>query len=56
MDDCFIHNEPLGIVLVIGAWNYPVQVLLGPVVGAIAAGACLLLLLALLTELLITIA
>ncbi|MDO4239868.1 aldehyde dehydrogenase family protein [Micrococcus sp.] len=29
---------PLGAVLVIGAWNYPVQLTLAPVVGAIAAG------------------
>jgi len=29
---------PLGVVLVIAPWNYPVQLLLAPVVGAIAAG------------------
>jgi aldehyde dehydrogenase (NAD+) len=33
-----IVREPLGVVLVIGAWNMPVPVLLGPVVAAIAAG------------------
>lgn len=38
MDDCFINSEPLGVCLIIGAWNYPIQVSLGPVVGAIAAG------------------
>lgn len=37
-DDSFIHNEPYGVVLVIGAWNYPIQVALSPLVGAIAAG------------------
>jgi len=30
--------EPLGVVLVIAPWNYPVQLSLAPVVGAIAAG------------------
>ncbi len=32
--------EPLGVVLIIGPWNYPVQLLLSPLVGAIAAGNC----------------
>ncbi|HEY0676632.1 MAG TPA: aldehyde dehydrogenase [Chitinophagaceae bacterium] len=36
----FVIKEPLGVVLVIGTWNYPVQLLLNPVVGAIAAGNC----------------
>ncbi|MDO9395677.1 MAG: aldehyde dehydrogenase family protein [Herbiconiux sp.] len=35
--------EPLGVVLVIAPWNYPVQLLLAPVVGAIAAGNAVLL-------------
>ena len=34
----YIVREPLGVVLVIGSWNLPVPVLLGPVVAAIAAG------------------
>jgi aldehyde dehydrogenase (NAD+) len=34
----YIIREPLGVVLVIGAWNLPVPVLLGPVVAAVAAG------------------
>lgn len=33
-----IVREPLGTVLVIGAWNMPIPVLLGPAVAAIAAG------------------
>ncbi|KAK0570151.1 hypothetical protein OC861_000293 [Tilletia horrida] len=33
-----IRREPKGTVLVIGAWNYPVSLTIGPVVGAIAAG------------------
>ncbi|XP_073429607.1 aldehyde dehydrogenase family 3 member A2 isoform X2 [Dendrobates tinctorius] len=37
-DEVYINYEPLGVVLVIGAWNYPLTVLLQPVVGAIAAG------------------
>lgn len=30
--------EPLGVVLIIGPWNYPLQLILGPLVGALAAG------------------
>jgi len=32
--------EPLGVVLIISPWNYPLQLLLTPLVGAIAAGNC----------------
>ncbi|XP_057974019.1 aldehyde dehydrogenase family 3 member H1-like isoform X1 [Malania oleifera] len=38
-----IVSEPLGIVLVISAWNYPFLLSLDPVVGAIAAGNCVVL-------------
>lgn len=38
-----IISEPLGIVLIIGPWNYPFQLLLAPLVGAIAAGNCAIL-------------
>jgi len=38
-----IHREPLGTVLVIGPWNYPVQLSLLPLVPALAAGNCVLL-------------
>ncbi|XP_065137360.1 aldehyde dehydrogenase family 3 member A2a isoform X2 [Paramisgurnus dabryanus] len=37
-DEVFIHPEPLGVVLIIGAWNYPIAITLLPLVGAIAAG------------------
>ncbi len=33
-----IYFEPLGNVLVIGAWNYPYQLSLSPMVAAVAAG------------------
>jgi aldehyde dehydrogenase (NAD+) len=36
----WIYREPLGVVLIIGPWNYPVQLVLGPLCGAIAAGNC----------------
>ncbi|MGO3325551.1 aldehyde dehydrogenase family protein [Gordonia sp. (in: high G+C Gram-positive bacteria)] len=32
--------EPLGVVLVIGPWNYPLGLALGPLVAAVAAGNC----------------
>ncbi len=34
----WVEYEPYGTVLVIGAWNYPFYLTLGPAVGAIAAG------------------
>ena len=34
----YIVSEPLGCALIISPWNYPVQLLLNPLVGAIAAG------------------
>ena len=33
-----VVTEPLGVALIIAPWNYPVQLLLNPLVGAIAAG------------------
>ncbi|XP_068620031.1 aldehyde dehydrogenase, dimeric NADP-preferring isoform X1 [Battus philenor] len=38
LDEVVIYNDPYGVVLVIGAWNYPLQLLLLPMAGAIAAG------------------
>ncbi len=38
-----LKPEPLGTVMIIGAWNYPVMVTLAPMVGALAAGNCVLL-------------
>ncbi len=35
-----IHYEPRGVVLIIAPWNYPLQLALLPLVGAIAAGNC----------------
>lgn len=39
----FIVREPLGCSLIVSPWNYPVQLLLNPLVGAIAAGCTALL-------------
>ncbi|XP_049730582.1 aldehyde dehydrogenase family 3 member A2 isoform X3 [Elephas maximus indicus] len=38
LDEAYIHSEPLGVVLIIGAWNYPFVVNIQPLIGAIAAG------------------
>lgn len=38
-----IMKEPLGVVLIIGPWNYPFQLLINPLIGAIAAGNCVVL-------------
>ena len=34
----YIVREPLGCTLIVSPWNYPVQLLLNPLVGCIAAG------------------
>ena len=36
----YILSEPFGIALIIGPWNFPLQLTLLPLVGAIAAGNC----------------
>ena len=30
LDDTLIHYDPLGVVLIMGAWNYPLMLSLGP--------------------------
>jgi len=35
-----VHHNPLGVVLIIAPWNYPLLLLLGPLTSAIAAGNC----------------
>lgn len=42
LDDVYICKEPLGVVLILGAWNMPYQVTLLPLAGAIAAGNCVI--------------
>lgn len=39
----YVVSEPLGCALIIAPWNYPVQLLLNPLVGAISAGCTALL-------------
>lgn len=36
-----IYPEPYGVVLIISPWNYPVQLPLVPLIGALAAGNCI---------------
>jgi aldehyde dehydrogenase (NAD+) len=37
---CWVQYDPLGVVLIIGPWNYPVYLSLAPLVAAVAAGNC----------------
>lgn len=39
LDDCFVRREPFGVVLIIGPWNYPMQLIVLPMISAIAAGS-----------------
>lgn len=34
----YVHPQPLGLTLIIAPWNYPLQLALAPLVGALAAG------------------
>lgn len=43
LDSGEIYSDPLGVILVIGAWNYPIQACLLPLASAIAAGNCFVL-------------
>ncbi len=36
----WVQPEPLGVVLIMGAWNYPVQLVISPLIPALAAGNC----------------
>jgi len=36
----FVEREPVGVALIIGAWNYPLQLCLAPLIGAVAGGNC----------------
>lgn len=35
-----MYPEPKGVVVIFGAWNYPLQLTVIPLIGAIAAGCC----------------
>ena len=36
----WVQPEPLGCVLIVGPWNYPFQLVISPLIGAIASGNC----------------
>ena len=36
----FLSPEPYGVALIISPWNYPIQLCLSPLVGAISGGNC----------------
>ena len=39
----YIYSEPYGVALIISPWNYPLQLAIAPLIGAIAAGNCAIL-------------
>src|SRR5699024_8192541 len=39
----YIYQEPYGVALIIAPWNYPLQLSLAPMIGAMAAGNCVVL-------------
>jgi aldehyde dehydrogenase (NAD+) len=39
----YVYREPLGVTLIITPWNYPFQLAVLPLIGAIAAGNCVML-------------
>uniref|UniRef100_A0A7M4FXP5 Aldehyde dehydrogenase family 3 member B1-like n=1 Tax=Crocodylus porosus TaxID=8502 RepID=A0A7M4FXP5_CROPO len=42
LDSAFVRKDPYGVALIIGPWNYPIHLLLVPMIGAIAAGNCVI--------------
>lgn len=38
-----IYPQPYGVVLIMSPWNYPLQLAMSPLVGAISAGNCVML-------------
>lgn len=40
---CFVCHEPYGVALVMAPWNYPFLLSIEPVIGAVAAGNCVVL-------------
>ena len=36
----YIYTEPYGVSLIISPWNYPFQLVVGPLIGSMAAGNC----------------
>ncbi|XP_003426923.2 aldehyde dehydrogenase, dimeric NADP-preferring isoform X3 [Nasonia vitripennis] len=43
LDEIVIYKEPYGVTLIMGAWNYPLQLAIAPMIGAIAGGNCVIL-------------
>ena len=39
----YIYKEPYGVSLIIGPFNYPFQLIMAPLIGAISAGNCVIL-------------
>ncbi|MBF0100775.1 MAG: aldehyde dehydrogenase [Desulfobacterales bacterium] len=39
----FVLSEPFGVTLIMSPWNYPFQLLMAPLIGAISAGNCVIL-------------
>ena len=40
---CYQYPEPYGVVLIMAPWNYPFQLLIDPLIGALSAGNCVVL-------------
>ncbi len=39
----YVYRDPYGVVLILSPWNYPFQLAMAPLVGAVAAGNCVVL-------------
>lgn len=43
MDGLTVYKDPYGVALIIGSWNFPINLVLAPLIPAIAAGNCVVL-------------
>ncbi|MEW8956254.1 aldehyde dehydrogenase [Clostridium sp.] len=42
LSSSYVYKEPYGVVLIMSPWNYPFQLTMAPLIGAIASGNCVM--------------
>lgn len=42
LSSSYVYKEPYGVILIMSPWNYPFQLTMAPLIGAISAGNCVM--------------